>query len=156
MRHFNTEDGRKKQHFQHIMLYFIKKGKNASEAHTQKDLCGVWRRRCDWLNVSKVVGRVLCWRFLTGWHSTVKYTSEVDSSQIKTIMESNECYINRRQLTDSKYTNQALKIICNSLVMLKWSESHSVMSDSLQPHGDSSGKNTGVGCHSLLQGIFPT
>ena len=23
-------------------------------------------------------------------------------------------------------------------------------------HGNSSGKNTGVGCHSLLQGIFPT
>ena len=22
-------------------------------------------------------------------------------------------------------------------------------------HGDSSGKNTGVGCHALLQGIFP-
>ena len=44
--------------------------------------------------------------------------------------------------------------------------SHSVMSDSLQPHGlslpgssvhgDSLGKNTGVGCHALLQGIFPT
>ena len=41
----------------------------------------------------------------------------------------------------------------------------SVMSDSLQPHGleparllyprDSPGKNTGVGCHALLQGIFP-
>ena len=40
------------------------------------------------------------------------------------------------------------------------------MSDSLQPHGlqptrllcpwDSPGKNTGVGCHSLLQGIFST
>ena len=39
------------------------------------------------------------------------------------------------------------------------------MSDSLQPHGlptrllcprNSPGKNTGVGCHSLLQGIFPT
>ena len=40
------------------------------------------------------------------------------------------------------------------------------MSDSLQPHGlwlarllrswDSPGKNTGVGCHALLQGIFPT
>ena len=59
-----------KKHFQHIMLYFIKKDKNASEAHTQKDLCGVWRRHCDWLNVSKVVGRVLCWRFLTGWHSS--------------------------------------------------------------------------------------
>ena len=41
---------------------------------------------------------------------------------------------------------------------------HSIVSDSLQPHGlyptrllcpwDFPGKNTGVGCHSLLQGIF--
>ena len=46
------------------------------------------------------------------------------------------------------------------------SVSCSVMSDSLRPHGlwptrllcpwDSPGKNTGVGCHSLLQGIFLT
>ena len=41
------------------------------------------------------------------------------------------------------------------------SESHSVMSDCLQPHGLSSpwnspGQNTGVGSYSLLQGIFPT
>ena len=41
------------------------------------------------------------------------------------------------------------------------SESHSVMSDSLQPHGldspwESSGQNTGVGSLSLCQGIFPT
>ena len=44
--------------------------------------------------------------------------------------------------------------------------SHSVMSSSFQPHGlqptrllcpwDSPGKKTGVGCHFLLQGIFPT
>ena len=37
----------------------------------------------------------------------------------------------------------------------------SVMSDSLRPlgssvHGDSPGKNTGVSCHALLQGIIPT
>ena len=50
----------------------------------------------------------------------------------------------------------------------KWSESinHSVVSDSLRPHGlqpsrlfcpwNSPVKNTGVGCHSLHQGIFPT
>ena len=43
----------------------------------------------------------------------------------------------------------------------KWSESCSVMSDSLRPHGlyspwNSPGRNTGVGNHSLLQGIFPT
>ena len=46
------------------------------------------------------------------------------------------------------------------------SVSHSVLSDSLQPHGlqsarlfctwDFPGKNTGVGCHFLLQGIFVT
>ena len=40
------------------------------------------------------------------------------------------------------------------------SESCSVVSDSLRPHGlyspwNSPGQNTGVGSHSLLQGIFP-
>ena len=40
-------------------------------------------------------------------------------------------------------------------------ESHSVMSNSLWPHGlyspwNSPGENTGVGSYSLLQGIFPT
>ena len=52
---------------------------------------------------------------------------------------------------------------------LKWhrirvkseSESHSVVSDSLLPHGlhspwNSPGQNTGVGSRSLLQGILPT
>ena len=44
--------------------------------------------------------------------------------------------------------------------------SHPVVSDSLRPHRlyptrflcpwDSPGKNTGVSCHALLQGIFPT
>ena len=37
------------------------------------------------------------------------------------------------------------------------SESFSVISDSLPPHGlNSPGKNTGVGSHFLLQGTFPT
>ena len=44
---------------------------------------------------------------------------------------------------------------------MKWSKSHSVVSDSLQPHGLYSpwnflGQNTGVGSLSLLQGFFPT
>ena len=43
---------------------------------------------------------------------------------------------------------------------VKWSESCSLMSNSLQPHGvyslwNSPGQNTGVGSLSLLQGIFP-
>ena len=44
---------------------------------------------------------------------------------------------------------------------MKWSESHSVMSDSLRSHGlyspwNSPGQNTGVDSLSFLQGIFPT
>ena len=40
---FNVKE--KKQHFQYIMLYYFKKGKNATETH--KDLCSAWRRCCD-------------------------------------------------------------------------------------------------------------
>ena len=39
--HFNIEDGRKYTTFWHIMLYYFKKGKNASETHTQKKICAV-------------------------------------------------------------------------------------------------------------------
>ena len=48
-----------------------------------------------------------------------------------------------------------------SILLWKWSESRSVVSDSLRPHGlyspwNSPGQNTGLGSLSLLQGIFPT
>ena len=48
----------------------------------------------------------------------------------------------------------------NPLGPIKKSESHSVMSDSLQPHGvynpwNSPGQNPGEGDFSLFQGIFP-
>ena len=51
-------------------------------------------------------------------------------------------------------------LLC-SLLLQKESESHTVVSDSLRPHGlhnpwNSPGQNTGVGSLSLLQGIFPT
>ena len=49
----------------------------------------------------------------------------------------------------------------NNCVWMWESESHSVVSNSLQPHGlyspwNSPGQNTGVDSLSLLQGIFPT
>ena len=52
--------------------------------------------------------------------------------------------------------SRSLLVIC-----FIYSESHSVMSDSLQPHRlyspwNSPGQNTGIGSLSLLQGIFPT
>ena len=61
---------------------------------------------------------------------------------------------------------KVLFVPSKSLFPWKWKWSHSVLSDSFQPHGwqptrlccpwDFPGKNTGMGCHFLLQGIFPT
>ena len=57
------------------------------------------------------------------------------------------------------------RLNCHTILVLKppqiLSESHSVMFDSFQPHGqyilwNSPGQNTGVGILSLLEGIFPT
>ena len=50
---------------------------------------------------------------------------------------------------------------CVISIKMKWSESRSVVSGSLWPHGlystwNSPGQNTGVGSLSLLWGIFPT
>ena len=52
-------------------------------------------------------------------------------------------------------------LCCCCCFFTQTSESFSVISDSLQPHGlyrpwNSPGQNTGVGSLSLLQGIFPT
>ena len=64
-------------------------------------------------------------------------------------------------------TSPALQV--DSLLLSHWgspdglceSESRSVVSNSLRPHGlyspwNSPGQNTGLGSHTLLQGIFPT
>ena len=63
----------------------------------------------------------------------------------------------RNSLTTSNINLQVTMV----LNRWKWSESHSVVSDSLWPHGlhspwDSPGQYTRVGSCSLLQGIFPT
>ena len=68
------------------------------------------------------------------------------------------------QWSDSKLGKKCIKAVyCHSACltyMLSESESHSVVFDSLQPHGLSPWnflvQNTGVGSLSLLHGIFPT
>ena len=64
------------------------------------------------------------------------------------------------------YNHKATMFQHNFTYKTKVHVSRSVMSSSLWPHGrqptrllctcNSPGKNTGVACHSLLQGIFPT
>ena len=63
---------------------------------------------------------------------------------------------------DSPFNSFKIRIFCLQCMCVK----SPVMSDSVQPYGlrparrlsswDSSGKNTRVGCHALLQGIYPT
>ena len=65
-----------------------------------------------------------------------------------------------------RFTEKSKHTQKNMLCKKRNSVSHSVVSDSFVTHGlqltrllcpwDSPGKNTGVACHSLLQGIFPT
>ena len=59
-----------------------------------------------------------------------------------------------------KLNIQKTKIMASSPMLLLLLLSRSVVSDSLRHHGldspwNSPGQNTGVGSHSLLQGIFP-
>ena len=72
------------------------------------------------------------------------------------------CHINSGH--GSRYwdvTNCIVSCLQETYILVKWSESCSVMSDSFWPHGlyspwNSLGQNTGMGSLSLLQGIFPT
>ena len=67
------------------------------------------------------------------------------------------------KIPDSAYPSQShslYPLFCDT-VWVQESESHSVMSDSLQPHGlyspwNSPAQNTRMGSHPLLQGIFST
>ena len=66
----------------------------------------------------------------------------------------------------SNNASSAVYFPSSKLSWVMWSESHSVLSSAFWPHGleparllcpwNSPGKNPGVGCHALLQGIFPT
>ena len=87
--------------------------------------------------------------------------ASVENLRILSFKEIMSCKLMLISFTKAKQ-NRHLRWISNSNI----SVSRSVVSDSLRPHGlypprllcpwNSPGKNTGVGCHSLLQGIFQT
>ena len=77
------------------------------------------------------------------------------------------CFLACTESKNGKLMNELIgNLFCSVFIFksrfeVKWSESRSVVSDSLRLHGlyspwNSPGKNTGVGSHSLLEGIFPT
>ena len=87
--HFNIEDGRKKATFWHIMLYYFKKGKNATEMH--KEICAV----CGEGAVTDRTCQKWFAKFCAGDFSLddTPWSGrpvEVDSDQIETLIENNQ------------------------------------------------------------------
>ena len=79
----------KKQHFWHIMLYYFKKGKNATE--TQKKICAVYGEGA----VTDQTCQKWFAKFCAGDFSMddaprLGRPAEVDSDQIETLIENNQ------------------------------------------------------------------
>ena len=76
------------QHFWHIMLYYFKEGKKATEMQKQ-DLYSVWRRCCDWI-CQKWFAKFHAGDFSLGNAPQLSRPVEVDSNQIETLIENNQ------------------------------------------------------------------
>ena len=120
-----------------------------------------------------------CWRFGGLCSSCFKLLLPLNSCSVSCVLPSATGFfhlphinIDAEQLALLRYRHRA-PVYCRVVVQLwghrghrRWNVSHSVMSNSLPPHGlypakllcpwNFPGKNAGVGCHSLLQGIFLT
>ena len=78
-----------KQHFQQIMLYYFKKGKNATE--TQKKISAVYGESAvtDWM-YQKWFVRIHAGDFSLDNAPRVGRQVEVDSEQIETLIDNNQ------------------------------------------------------------------
>ena len=98
------------------------------------------------------------------WATSLHFTSEEIKKNQYIMNNSINEIKNTLEGTNSRITEAEDRI--SEVEDRKWKWSCSVISDALQPHGlqpprllrtwDFPGKSTGVGCHFLLQGTFPT
>ena len=79
------------QHFRHIVLCYFEKGKNATEPRRRKGVCRVWRRCCDERTCQKWFAQFRAGDFLLDDAPRSGRPAEVDSEQIETLMENNQC-----------------------------------------------------------------
>ena len=114
--HFNIEMEEKKQHFRHIMLYYFKKSKNATQM--QKKICAVYGevavtdRMCQ-----KWFAKLCGGDFLLDNAAQLGRPVEVDSDQIETLTESNQRYTTREIADILKISKSNIENHCTSLVM---------------------------------------
>ena len=97
------------QHFQYIMLYYFKRGKNATE--TQKKICAVYGEG------AVTDGTCQKWfaEFCAGDLSLDDAPQtgrpvEVDGSQIKTLIENNQCYT-MQEIADILKISKSIKLL---------------------------------------------
>ena len=98
----------KKQHFQHIMLYYFRKDKNTTKIFFLIVQC---MEKVLWL-IQHVKSdlRSFMQRFHSGPCSTVGKPVQVDSNQIKTWIKNNQCYITQEianilKISKSRFEN---------------------------------------------------
>ena len=118
-----------------------------------------WWKREAWH--AAVHGVAKSWTWLSDWTELIELHDEEEQEQ----MWNPKLILNYKIIITIIELNFS-KIKYLSYLMWKCNVRHSVMSDSLWFHGlqparllcpwNCPGKNTGVGCHALLQGIFPT
>ena len=121
---------------------------------------------CNRLNQKCGKGEGIIW---TSWSMGIDVKQKWDHAAFHLWVEKKECWWFLCIIGDIKSTDvHLLPHFCYVRYFMsffptseKWSESRSVVSDSLPPQGlhspwNSPGKNTGVGSLSLFQGIFPT
>ena len=78
-------------HFQHIMLYYFKKGKNTTE--TQKTICAVYVKGAVTAQMcQKQFGKFHAGNFSLDEAPWLGRSVEVDSDQIKTLIENKQRY----------------------------------------------------------------
>ena len=109
--HFNTEGGRSYVTFSAYYVYYFKKGKNATE--TQKKICIVYAEG------AMTVGTCQKWfaEFRVGDFSLDDAPQsdrpvEVDSFQIKTLTENNQCYITW-EIANILKISKSIKLLVN-------------------------------------------
>ena len=107
--HFNIEDGRKKRHSWHLLLYYFKKGKNTTDTHTHTQICAVYG--------AGAVTDGMCQKWFVKFHAgdfsldDVPPSSrpiEVDNNQIKTLTENNQRYTTQESANTLKISQSTV------------------------------------------------
>ena len=106
--HFNIEDGGKWATFWHIMLYYFKKGKNTTE---MQKICAVYEEVAEMIEHVKsglwsFMLEISLWTMLHGQVDQLK----LNSDQIKTLVENNQCYT-MREIADILKISKSIKLL---------------------------------------------